>query len=76
MDIERTSSHRKSDLLVAQRAERQRKEYQTQKMRGQHHKVMMQAQEMEEQLLKQKLQVQPHPNNTFTSYDIAGQLLA
>lgn len=68
LDIEKTNSHAKADLLVAQRAERQRKAAQADYRRRENLDMLRSHRGQEVELLKEKHSI-PHPhNNTFTSF--------
>jgi len=68
LDIEKTNSHAKADLLVAQRAERQRKAAQADYRRRENLDMLRSHRGQEVELLKEKHSIpQPH-NNTFTSF--------
>ena len=68
LDIEKTNSHAKADLLVAQRAERQRKTAQADYRRRENLSMLVKQREMDRTLLKEKHCVGAAPPNTFTSY--------
>ena len=68
LDIEKTKAHRKADRLAAARAERQRKSAKAEYRRLANKEMLDDQKARENDLLRAKHEVSPHPDNTFSSF--------
>ncbi|GMI22145.1 hypothetical protein TeGR_g9134 [Tetraparma gracilis] len=67
LDIEKTKAHRKADRMAAARAERQRKSNKAEYRRAGNKEMLDDHRRREDNLLKQKHELKPKPDNTFGS---------
>jgi hypothetical protein len=69
LDIEKTKAHRKADRMAAARAERQRKSNKAEFRRAGNKAMLDDHRRREDDLLRQKHEIKPKPDNTFSMYN-------